>query len=249
MPKTLVIQSHRDPLPYAWLQPCIDSVRSWAEHWGFEYCFLDDSLFDSVVEQFGDLVRRQPVIASDLARLYSIRQNLAEGYDCVIWCDADFLVFDPDSLQLISDAFALGREVWVQQDNQRGLRTYKKVHNAFMMFRRENAFLEFYLDTAVRLLRQNQSGIPPQFIGPKLLTALHNITHLPVQENAGMLSPLVIRDLLDGGGESLDLMLSKSPRDLAAANLSASLFESEGFTDDTMHRVIRRLLSTDLPAR
>ena len=62
-----------------------------------------------------------------------------------------------------------------------------------------------------------------------------------------MSKPLVIRDLLDGGGEALDLMLQKSRLAPAAANLSASLAESEGFDDEAMNRVIQRLLSSPLP--
>lgn len=247
MTKTLVIQSHREPLPYPWLQTCIDSVRNWAKSSGFEYEFLDDALFDFIRAPLRTLSRHQPVIASDLARLYWIQDSLAHGYDRVIWCDADFLVFDPESLQLIGSDFALGREVWVQNDKRDGLRIYKKVHNAFLMFHRENNFLAFYLDTAVRLLQQNQGSMPPQFIGPKLLTALHNIANFPVQENAGMLSPLVIRDLLAGGGKALDLMLQKSVQPLAGANLSASLVEQAGLNDRSMGQLISRLLREPMP--
>ena len=46
--KTLVIQSHRMPLPAPWMQRCLDSVRTWAEARGFDYRFLDDELFDLV---------------------------------------------------------------------------------------------------------------------------------------------------------------------------------------------------------
>jgi hypothetical protein len=50
---------------------------------------------------------------------------------------------------------------------------YVKVHNAFMMFRQGNHFPDFYTDAAERLLDLNQGAMPAQFIGPKLLTALH----------------------------------------------------------------------------
>ncbi|MDH3858826.1 MAG: hypothetical protein OEV07_12600, partial [Gammaproteobacteria bacterium] len=193
MPTTLVIQSHRDPLPYDWLQACLDSVANWAQRNRFERHFLNDEIFDLIEPALVGKIGAQTVIASDLARLKILQQRLAQGYDQVIWCDADFLIFDADRFLLPDSDFALGREVWVQREDSGQLRSYKKLHNAFLMFSRDNHFLDFYCDTAERLLRQHQGRMVPQFIGPKLLTALHNIGHFPVMEAAGMLSPLVMR--------------------------------------------------------
>jgi hypothetical protein len=119
-----------------------------------------------------------------------------------------------------------------------------KVHNAFLMFRPGNHFLDFYTDTAERLLHLNQGRMPPQFIGPKLLTALHNIAFCPVMETAGMLSPAVMHDLLAGAGEALDLFHRKSPAALAGANLSSSLTEREGLSEAHMESLIQLLLSS-----
>lgn len=243
MPETLVIQSHRNPLPQGWLQPCLDSVAGWARRNRYHYRFLGDEIFTCLDAGLRARTRAQPVIASDLARLLSLQQGLAEGYHCVVWCDADFLVFDPGALVLPQSSYALGREVWVQYDRQQRLRAYVKVHNAMLMFRRGNPFLDFYRDTAERLLRLNQGSMPPQFIGPKWLTAVHNISACPVMETAGMLSPLVIRDYLDGGGDALRLFRSRSKVAPAGANLGSSLAEREGFGDDDMRRLISRLCS------
>jgi hypothetical protein len=83
----------------------------------------------------------------------------------------------------------------------------------------------------------------PQFIGPKWLTAVHNIAHCPVMESAAMLSPLVMRDCIAGQGEALRLFRSKSPVAPAGANLSSSLTELEGFTDAEMQALIDILLA------
>jgi hypothetical protein len=246
MSATLVIQSHRFPLPCAWLQPCLDSVASWARVKGYDYRFVDDQIFDLLEPGLAEKLHGQAVIASDLARLKSLQQGLAEGYACVIWCDADFLIFKTDDFILPEADFALGREVWVQPGEQGNLRAYVKVHNAFLMFRQGNHFLDFYTATAERLLRLNQGRMPPQFIGPKLLTALHNIAICPVMETAGMLSPAVMRDLLAGEGKALDLFHRKSPVALAGANLSSSLTEREGLTDTHMESLIQLLLSRGL---
>lgn len=247
MPATLVIQSHRDPLPYQWIKACLESVQAWASDNGYDYRFIDDSLFDCLDADLRQKLGAQKVIASDLARLIHLQKGLGEGYDCVLWCDADFLVFDPRKLVLPESAYALGREVWVQSDESGKLRAYRKVHNALLMFRRGNSFLDFYADSAARLLRLNQGGVPAQFIGPKLLTALHNVVVCPVLETAGMLSPLVIRDLLAGQGKALSLLLEKSTHSLAAANLGASLCQGEGFAEADMARLIAALQAAAWP--
>ena len=242
MPATLVIQSHREPLPCSWLRRCLDSVADWARQNGYEYRYLGDELFAPLDRELLEKTRTQRVIASDLARLISLQRGLAEGFDRVVWCDADFLVFDPTRFVLPDADFALGREVWVQHDKRQRLRAFIKVHNALLMFRRDNHFLDFYHAAAERLLRLNQGTMPPQFIGPKLLTALHNIVQCPVMESAAMLSPQVLRDRIAGQGEALRLFLQESAVAPAGANLSSSLTRSEGLSDDDMNRLIDLLL-------
>jgi len=242
MSATLVIQSHRDPLPFEWLRLCLNSVASWARNNQFEIRFLGDEIFDLIEPGLLEKIGAQTVIASDLARLKILQQGLLEGYDRVIWCDADFLIFDPATFLLPHFDFALGREIWVQQDDTGKLRTYTKVHNAFLMFGRGNHFLDFYCDAAERLLRLNQGRMAPQFIGPKLLTALHNIIQCPVMEAAGMLSPLVMRDLIEGQGAALTLLRKESPSALAGVNLSSSLTEREGFSELEMETLIKQLM-------
>jgi hypothetical protein len=241
MSKTLVIQSHRSPLPYSWLCPCLDSVRHWSESNQYAYRFLNDELFDAVADDLLEKLTHQKVIASDLARLKLLQQALREGSETVVWLDADFLIFDPLGFVLPEGPYAVGREVWVQHDQDGRQKVYKKVHNAFLMFRQGNGFLDFYVETAERLLRQNQGGMPPQFIGPKLLTALHNVCQLPVMESAGMLSPLVIKDLIQGQGEALSSLIEHSPAPITGVNLCISSLERQEVSSAEMERVIGML--------
>jgi len=246
MADTLVIQSHRRPLPFGWLEPCLDSVAGWARFNDYDYRFIGDEIFDYIDPALRARLAARPVIASDLARLKALQQGLAEGYRCVVWCDADMLVFRPREFRLPRTEFALGREVWIQRAATGGWRSYFRVHNALLMFARGNAFLDFYADTAERLLRLIEGPVPPQFIGPKLLAALHNIGQFPVMESAAMLSPPVLRDLLAGGGEALALMCRKSVDSPAAANLCASLTADQGFSEFDMQRLIDGLLARGL---
>ena len=156
MSSTLVIQSQRSPLPFAWLRDCLESVSAWAAANGWRYRFLDDELFAPLADDLRQKTAGQRVIASDLARLHWLQRGLDEGFDCVIWCDADFLVFRPEKFLLPDTDCAVGRETWVQRDERGRLRVYPKVHNAFLMFRRGNHLLEFYRVTAERLVRMNR---------------------------------------------------------------------------------------------
>jgi hypothetical protein len=222
----LVIQSHRQPLPGRWLEVCLQSVRAWAASRGYAYRFEDDALFRHLDPDLRRRTAAQLPIAADLARLAALEQALAEGWGAVVWIDADTLVLDPHRLDLPAAAYALGREVWVQRDRS-GLRVFVKVHNAFLLFRRGNPFLAFYRHAAETLVRRHQGPMAPQFIGPKLLTALHNLVGCPVAERAGMLSPAVAHDVLSGGGAALDLFRRHSVETPAAVNLCGSLVGRE----------------------
>ena len=245
MPDTLVIQSHRAPLPYPWLERCLASVRDWCALRAYGYRFMGDELFERLPDSIRSILPGQTVIASDLARLLVLREALNSGYRSAVWMDADFLIFDPQAFVLPDVSCAAGREVWVQHDKHGGLRSYSKVHNAFLLFARGDSFLDFYADTAQRLLTLNTGPVPAQFIGPKLLTALHNVACLPVLETAGMLSPLVIKDLLAGGGPALDLFRADSPQPLAGANLCVSSCERGDVSEQEMQCLIDRLLQRD----
>ena len=239
--KTLVIQSHSNPLPYSWLRSCLHSVEHWAQSNHYEYRFIGDELFDLIPPDLIEKTVTQKVIATDLARLRLIQQSLTK-YETVIWCDADFLIFDPEQFTLRPEDYALGREVWIQNQGN-SLKQFIKVHNAFLMFRQGNSFLDFYAESAQSLLRKNKGTMPPQFIGPKLLTALHNIVQCPVQESAGMLSPLVIHDIAHQAGPALELFLGYSQQPVYAANLCASLCQPGSETEKEIEICIEVLLN------
>ena len=243
MANTIVLQSHRQPLPASWIETCTNSVKDWAKQNGFTYQFIGDELFEYVSTPLLDKIENQPIIATDLARLKALQSLLQLGFESVIWCDADFLIFNPEQFILPNEAFAIGREVWVQTDQRQKLSVHIKVHNAFLMFRQGNSFLNFYTETAERLLTQNEGSMPPQFIGPKLLTAIHNVVQCPVMETAGMLSPLVSKDIVNGGGEALDLFKQKSTQLITAANLCGSLIGNDELNIEVVENCTKMLLN------
>ena len=244
MTNTIVLQSHTSPIPFSWIETCLDSVRDWASRNLFDYKFYGDEMFDLIDETLLRKLDKQIVIATDLARIKLLQSYLKRGYDTVIWCDADFLIFSPKEFKLINSNYSLGREIWIQPNEKSGqeLIAKVKVHNAFMMYRQGNSFLDFYCDTAEHLLHMNTATMPPQFIGPKLLTAIHNIVHCPVTENAGMLSPLVVKDISHGSGPAMDLYNEKSKYPTYAANLCSSLYKQEHISAKEISGCIDQLL-------
>ena len=250
---TIVLQSHRSPLPASWLESCIASVQQWAKLWNFEYRFINNELFDFVPKSILEKTQHQIVIATDLGRLKWLQYLLSQGYERAIWVDADFFIYAPakfilptiaESLDKNYEKYFLGREVWIQPNASKAnaLKAYIKVHNAFMVFDQGNSFLDFYTDTAERLLNKNTGAIPPQFIGPKLLTALHNVIQCSVLESAGMLSPSVIKDILQGGGAALDLFKAKSKAQAYGLNLCGSMAENEAVSNLEMEALIVSLV-------
>ncbi len=244
--KTIILQSHAPDALTPWLRKCLASVEAWAALVGADYRFQGDELFDHIPAWVRDKVAPQTVIATDLARLRLMQQALRESYDRALWLDADMLVFAPERLPVPKDPHAVGREVWVQHSSG-GLKAYRKVHNAFLMTTRDDTFLPFYADAAERMLTRAKPPLVPQFIGPKLLTALHNMTDLHVEERAGMLSPLALRDVLTGGGAALEQTLAGHKVPPAAFNLSASYMgrKSDGVlnTEADYEAVIEKLVA------
>ncbi|MEM1145712.1 MAG: hypothetical protein AAF671_03625 [Pseudomonadota bacterium] len=181
---------------------------------------LGDELFELLPANLREKYLSQPVVQSDLARLLVLRDRLQGGrYSRVVWCDADVLIFTDFDLGNERETFA--RECWVQLDKGR-LRSYRKVHNAWMLFTARSSVLPFYIDRAIQLLAAAKAPVVPQLIGPKLLTAWHNISPFSVDERIGMLSPIVLRALLHNEADPLDLLHRGHTGSLCALNLSAS---------------------------
>lgn len=248
--KTVVYQSYKPAGGPAWIGRCLDSVRGWAELRGFDYRFIGDEIFDLVPGWYREKAAGQIPIVTDLGRLLLAHDFLGQGYERTVWLDADALIFDPDGFRLsVTGEYAFGDEVWVQPGKTVGsLRAYRNVHNAISVFTAGNSFLDFYIHACQSVLERVTGGVPPQIVGPKLLSALHNIIGFKLISEVGMLSPLVVRDIAAGGGPALDLLRCRSRGPLRAVNLCTSLAgkTKDGVTlsDDLLGEVCECLLRT-----
>jgi hypothetical protein len=226
--KTLIIQSYRTHDVAPWIDTCLESVRSWAKQCGYEYRFIGDEIFERAPDWYREKTQAHPQIATDLGRLELIAEALAEGYGRVAWLDADVLVFAPDTFSIdhIND-YALGRELWVQSNRRGELKLYRNTHNAICVFCPGNPFLDFYRHACLNIIKRMEpgpeNGMVPQIVGPKLLNAIQNMMGLPVMDEIGMASPLVVEDLAAGGGAALDMLRNAMDQPVYGLNLCASM--------------------------
>ena len=225
----------------------MESVRLWAGAKGYDYRFIGDEIFDLAPGWYREKAKNRIPVITDLGRLLLARNFLGNGFERTIWLDADVLVFDPDKLEIdVVEQFAFGREVWVQKDGKGRLKAYRNVHNALCVFTAGNSFLDFYIHACQSIIRRMDGEMVPQIVGPKLLTSLHNTVGFALIDEVGMVSPLVLKDLAEGGGEALNL-LGREQLKMRAANLSASLSakETDGITvsEKMVEAAIDRLLS------
>ncbi len=205
------------------------SVRAWADMQGYAYRFQGDALFDMLPDWYRSKVGQRLPVLADLARLLWISRCLTEREaEWVVWVDADVLVFAPEQLSLAPQTSCFfGRELWVQEDKGR-VRTYRNVHNAWCGFRQDCVVLPFLIEAVQRLVqRVDPERIAPQFVGPKLLTSLHNLVGFELDERVGALSPLVAGELVRKPGPGLESLRRELLQPLAAANLCASLHEDD----------------------
>lgn len=202
------------------------SVEQWAQRLGYDYRVVGDEIFDTVPAWYLAKVGTRLPIATDYGRLVLLQQALSAGYAEVLWLDADMLIFDQQLQPAVEGSCAFSQEVWIQQ-NKEGLQARRNVSNALCLFRQGCPVLPFLLHTVASLVRRvDASRIAPQFVGPKLLNALHPLCEFALVPEVGALSPLVLADLCGGDGAALALLRDRSARPLQAVNLCASLIDT-----------------------
>lgn len=267
-----VFQSYRTINVPGWMTSCMESVAGWALARGFEYRFLGDEFFDCLPGWYRDACKGHKWPMSDLARLITARSLLASEFDRAIWMDADLIVFDPSSLQIDTEpAFHFCREPWLgrwenpvkailrgrgglgglfSRDNWRGFYTVTNVNNACFSVG-AGWMLEHYIES-ILYAGKNMAELPPQHMGPDMLTAMHKALRFPLIRHVASFSDLLIRDLAAGTARLPRIYSRLAGEPLYAANLCGS----ENIGDRHYSAAIENLISTGgdainqyLPAR
>lgn len=243
--RTVVYQSYRTFDVPSIISKCMPTVRDWAEKQGYEYRFFDDILFDKVPDWFKDRVHHEKLPMSDLGRLIIARELLAEGFDRVVWVDADLYVLKPGELSIPEAPYFVCKEVWVERSSTGFPVAIRKVNNAFMGFTQNQPVLDVLIEACLRHAQETKSKLPNIEFGPNLLTTLDTFLHFPRVTNVALLSPLTIVDLLQGGGPCWSIYANAFGKEYAAINLCSSYLNdpSQGvrITEAMFDKVIETL--------
>ena len=206
--RTLVVQSSFRRVP-GWVERCLATVRDWAGH--YEHI---DELLDLAPGWVHDAAGDSLLPVTDVARLELLRLRLDEGWDRVVWMDADVCVFDPTALDVEIDAVvAVCVERWVTGAPGGGLQAAPCVNNAALSVRWVDALLEATLD------RVRAGDVRARSLGPDLLTRMHRAAPFGEIVGVSVASPHVVRGV-DGAWE---LLVSSLPWPVGALNRASSL--------------------------
>jgi len=212
-----------------WIDRCMASVRNWAALQGWSYQFIGDEIFDLVAPDLRVKLQDRTPILADLARLELMQQHLDREGGQALWIDADSLVLNPGWSPTFDSPASFGQEFWVQDNvDSTGWRHYQSPHNAFMSFSARSPVLSFLRYAATNLLeRVDIDNLAPQFVGPKLLKALHNLCPFTLHEQAGALSPALAIELATEPGAAVEYYRDKGGPILSVVNLCRSLVGSQ----------------------
>ena len=243
---TLVYQSFRNHDVPDWIQRSLESVQSWTKKKGYDYRFIDDELFEYAPDWYRRKVKDNVQLVSDISRLILARRFLSEGYERVIWIDADLLIFDPVHFSVeTEEGVHFCREIWTDADLEGNVIHQKKINNSISVFHRGNVFLDFYIEACLKLVA-DRTEIPQVLVGTTFLTALKEIYPFPEITNVGIISPALVHDLLTENTRFLTEYLQWHKAPIFAANLCGSMqhqvFNGLEIDDSKMVAVVQKLL-------
>lgn len=222
------------------------SVKDWSRKRGFEYKFIDDKIFEYAPDWYREKVKDNVQLVSDLSRLVLAKRFLAEGYERVIWMDADLLIFDPQNFSAeTTGGVYFCREIWVDADLGGNIIHQKKINNSVSVFHQGNVFLDFYIDACLKLVRTREK-IPHVLVGTTFLTALQKIYPFGQITNVGIISPALTYDLLTGSTAFLKKYRKWHGAPVYAVNLCGSMqhhtFCNLEIDDTATVKVVEKLL-------
>lgn len=235
--RVLVLQSDKPPPRAAWRRLCLASVEGWAAAQGYAYRFIGDELFSPIPDDLRRACRDVVLPLTDIGRLLWLQKLLDEGWDRVVWLDADILIFDPD---LRIEAEVVGREIWISKGLKDGFRAAESVNNCVLSMQAKSPLLRRLLDATLAEAATFRARPHPRTLGPDLFRRLHSAQPLPVAPDIAMASPPMIASLAGGDLAALAAHHSVWKGPVRAANLCGSLVED----DDLALKAVERLLET-----
>ena len=241
--KTLVYQSFRTTNVPNWINTCLSSVKKWSDLCGFTYCFIDDAFFDYAPEAFKQAVNNQRHLVSDLARLELAHHYLEQGWERVIWVDADLIICDPENFSIDNSAsYLFCRELWMtlRDDN---IVFSERVNNSIAVFCKNNNFLDFYRSACHVIVKNKQPKLAHTDIGTGFLTKLIDV--LPLIKTSVVFSPFLLSAFYRNDQKIIADYLYRLAVPIQAVNLCLTFrnmqYQGLEITDEVFSTVIDRL--------
>ncbi len=244
---TLIFQSFRTENVPSYIPQCLQSVRAWAQGAGHTYEFWDDAFLRLVPEWYRARAGWHTCVVADLARLLQARTYLQQGWERVVWMDADVLVFDPERLHLPpTRAFRYCREIWLHRTPEGQIFPAHKVNNAVCIFGPEALdHLNEYIARCMALVAALPAVSNSLMVGTDVLTS--PFSGQDRIENVGIVSPMLLQAILRDENEVLRHYVSWHGCPVYAANLCnvyRLLYEAPGLFDYLLEQAIAKLLAT-----
>lgn len=220
--KTLIVQSYRDHDVPGWIERCLVSVRNWARSKGYDYRLTGDEIFalcgDDYLAAVGDNMRS----ITNLCRLELIKLILAEeGYDRVIWMDADIFVFAPDRLDFAPGTrIAMPLETWLwHADGEWKVR--RTLNNCVVVCPKGDPDIDLFVQ-ATRHRARHHPVTHNHELGVHLIRGMYEFLRFELLTNVGMFSNEFLIALVEGDQAAIRLQALEHQTPVYAANICAS---------------------------
>ena len=188
--RTIVVQSFRRTDVPAWIARCLESAKLWAKRWNYDYAFYGDEFYDLCGADYLARADGNPRTITNLARLEITRIKLWEGYDRVIWLDADVFVFDPARLTMQTDAgYAFSQQVWATAQPDGSARMdHASLHKRHIRIYAETDGSGTVHSYHSPYRKKRGSSVQALKTGIWLISGLLNSLAIPVLKNVAMFS-------------------------------------------------------------
>lgn len=168
----------------------MDSVKRWANNKNYSYVFIDDSFFTYAPTWFHEATNSQRHLVSDYARLELATIYLEKEWNIVIWIDADIFICDVNSFEIDNRySYLLCRELWMTKRDEK-VTFSNRINNSIMMFKKDNQFLNFYMDASRKIVSTKKHNCRHTEIGTQFLSGIPY--KLPLLKTVACLSPLLL---------------------------------------------------------
>jgi len=193
-------------------------------------------------------VTNQIHLVADLSRLILAKKLLNQGYDKVIWVDADVVVFDDENFDLpLEYEYAFCKELWVDLAPSGKLIFRRAINNAVCFFTKKSAFLDGYIDMCKKIVADG-NPLTHATIGTEFLTSINKKERLDFIDNVGLFSPYVLLAIYKNNSLFLQNYLNLFSNKVGAANVCTTFvnrdFLGSKLTNEFYEQIVIALLSS-----